>query len=242
MTGLFVLGHARVAKLKEHLAPQDTPCVHVRHGDDVLCRVRRPICAYVSGSASDAIRQHRSTARYILTQARERASGSAHARTFVFRPTEEVHPVLTLHGRGHGVTEELGLGTEFTNDADLVLGRYVIEGRYGGMVGNCWEEQGVRMLHPARDGQHDVAAMLFIRKRSFIVRLGLSGCTDLVLRCRSRAIHLGSRIDSGRTLRVRDCICMPRARNGLGVSRTCVWGVLAYGFFTPFGLICQPAR
>ncbi len=72
-------------------------------------------------------------------------------RTFVLRATEEVHPVLALHRRGHGVTEELGLWPELADNSYLVLGRDVIERGYGRVVGNCEDERGVRIRCPERD-------------------------------------------------------------------------------------------
>lgn len=55
-------------------------------------------------------------------------------RTSVVRLTQQRYPVVALHRRRHAVSQELGLGSQFADDAKTVLGRYVKEGRDRRMV------------------------------------------------------------------------------------------------------------
>ena len=59
------------------------------------------------------------------------------------RPSEEGDAALALHCGGDAVSEELGLGSEFAEDGDLVGGGEVVECGHGGMVGDSGERERV---------------------------------------------------------------------------------------------------
>ena len=52
--------------------------------------------------------------------------------------SKEGDTTLALHGGGDAVSEELGLGSEFAEDSDLVDGGEVVECGHGGW----WETRG----------------------------------------------------------------------------------------------------
>lgn len=53
---------------------------------------------------------------------------------FVIRLTQQRNPVLAIHRRQDAISQKLGLWSQFTNDNETVLRRYVKKGGDGRVV------------------------------------------------------------------------------------------------------------